>query len=987
MAYKKVGWENLPQKTTPLSADNLNHMDEGIAALDGRVTTLEQGGGGSGTGGVGVRSQVGTNNELFNDTSSHTIENTESKNNHLEGSTNKVVKAHKKYANESNHLEGEENIAGGYAGHVENSSNAVYETNAHAGGSRTVASGAGTFSQGRGVISMGLGCAALGQSLYSDGSTTVLGQDGTDTAIDWIIHDDETEQQRSKRIADRLEGLYFGTEPTTGGTGFNESVKGMFLASLGTGNIVGGVNSFARGTANLVEGSNCSSVSSYCFADGFAAHIGKNANNSFLFGNNISIIDGANNSIILNGPNNIARAPHSFITGQGCQTEVGAIDSFLFGNTCYVTAPNTYAFGDHIALGQNRQIGFGKYNNNNSSAIFMIGNGTASSRKNIFEIFDTGKVVAFSYEGKGTNLAIEEVSVPSAATEPENIGFKELLATDYFLNNLTTNTEQGAGSENYGLLGAIDYATKTTFWHSKYDTTNGSPIPNPKLTDGNPYTISLKVDSEMVKTFTGQLLIRFYPRENQDSSSGTWSINPGNFPTDVQIRIGDQTTIFNNLTIKDYAAVDAEANDSFYHDFIVPFGGTLTENSVISFDILKVSGGVSDEYPNGKFACAQGIRFGYAAYSTITKPDIDTSTVGKVAANLKNISDGAYYTTDQLLNMIKANVPSIADNVVTTDDKGNITVKDGATIAPTDTGNGVGKIKFYSSGFGLTITSASNMGIDFDTTGVKLTDNNYKLTSPSTSWTSYELGSDLDNLYNKVKNALTTDKANVANGYAALDSNGNIKIASGQKLYYAEYPETGGIKFIDTAMKLTSPAECGLSIDTVGVDIDFGNNKTYRLGSLGDQIPSDSTGGLMADLKKIFEAQSGTQSQVSAMFSIMATKPVISTAVTSTNTYAVNDNTEYLLIGSGAITGTLTLDFGNVSPLTDSYASYISFETGDTPPTIAINGSHVTVVFKGDDCNSEGNFIPAANKKYEVALKRVGTVDNKPYIVARVGAC
>ena len=143
----------------------------------------------------------------------------------------------------------------------------------------------------------------------------------------------------------------------------------------------------------------------------------------------------------------------------------------------------------------------------------------------------------------------------------------------------------------------------------------------------------------------------------------------------------------------------------------------------------------------------------------------------------------------------------------------------------------------------------------------------------------------------------------------------------------------------------------------------------------------------MADLKKIFEAQSGTQSQVSAMFSAMATKPVISTAVTSTNTYAVNDNTEYLLIGSGAIIGTLTLEFGQVSPFTDSYASYISFETGDTPPTVGISGSHVTVVFRGDDCNSEGNFIPEANKKYEVALKRVGTVDNKPYIVARVGAC
>lgn len=237
------------------------------------------------------------------------------------------------------------------------------------------------------------------------------------------------------------------------------------------------------------------------------------------------------------------------------------------------------------------------------------------------------------------------------------------------------------------------------------------------------------------------------------------------------------------------------------------------------------------------------------------------------------------------------------------------------------------------------------------------------------------------------ENVVTTDKANVANGYVALDSDSNIKVASGHKLYNSEHPDAGGIKFINTEMRLTSPAECGLSIDTVGVDIDFGNNKTYRLGSLGDQAPSDSTGDLMADLKKIFEAQSGTQSQVSAMLSAMATKPVISTAVTSTNTYEVDNNTEYLLIGSGAITGTLTLDFGHVNPLTDSYASYISFETGETSPTVGISGSHVTVVFRGDDCDSEGNFTPAANKKYEVALKRVGTVDNKPYIVARVGVC
>ena len=31
MAYKRVNWENLPSTKTPVNADNLNKMDEGIA--------------------------------------------------------------------------------------------------------------------------------------------------------------------------------------------------------------------------------------------------------------------------------------------------------------------------------------------------------------------------------------------------------------------------------------------------------------------------------------------------------------------------------------------------------------------------------------------------------------------------------------------------------------------------------------------------------------------------------------------------------------------------------------------------------------------------------------------------------------------------------------------------------------------------------------------------------------------------------------------
>lgn len=31
--YERVNWEDLPEKTTPINAENLNKMDEGIAGL------------------------------------------------------------------------------------------------------------------------------------------------------------------------------------------------------------------------------------------------------------------------------------------------------------------------------------------------------------------------------------------------------------------------------------------------------------------------------------------------------------------------------------------------------------------------------------------------------------------------------------------------------------------------------------------------------------------------------------------------------------------------------------------------------------------------------------------------------------------------------------------------------------------------------------------------------------------------------------------
>ena len=734
MAYSKVGWENLPQQTTPLSAENFNHMDKGIADLDGRVTILEQGGG---TGEVGVRSEVGINNELFNDTSSHTIENAESKNNHLEGSTNTLKKTDKTYNNDSNHIEGENNIAGGYAGHVENSFNQVHETNAHAGGKHSVASGSGSFAQGRGVIAFGTAAFTTGQSAKSgDSNVTTL----VDAEIDWATQANEDEVNRAKRITAKLIDLWHN----------DVNFKHQFTASLGGGAMAGGVNTFVNGGSSFGHGYECEVTAQFGFVGGYQSTT--LADGGFTWGVDaqtlgpqgvtfgISTRGRAKNGFVIgNHCENVTSAENSFTGGESCQSQ--AKNAFTFGIYSYGAAENSVAIGEGIVVGTKGQFAIGKYNNNESKALFAVGNGTSSARKNVFEVFD-------------------------------------------------------------------DYIT----------------------------------------------------------------IN------------------------------------------------------------------------NTKF---------------------------------------------------------IGQNIVTTDSNGNITIKAGATIAPTDTGAGVGKIKFSENGFSLRITSAANTGLVFDTVGVKLTDNNYKLTSPSTDWTSYELGSDLNSLHSKVKNALTTDKANVANGYAALDANKNINVV-GMKIPCNTYPsgEAGTTDYLGNGVQSNNADGFTISSPYYGWYIKFTPSMpgeiftNYPQMIIKNATSSDSFCLYNADPYDenndaiLWVNKYGSDNKWSVVRKVVnidetkQDKPTINSIISS-STITLTANTEYHHIKEDSSTLTFTLP----TTIEEDYQSYISFKSGATATTITISTFDGTLKFKGDDC-ANGIFTPAANTVYEVALKCIGMdSNNKPYIVARVGAC
>lgn len=65
------------------------------------------------------------------------------------------------------------------------------------------------------------------------------------------------------------------------------------------------------------------------------------------------------------------------------------------------------------------------------------------------------------------------------------------------------------------------------------------------------------------------------------------------------------------------------------------------------------------------------------------------------------------------------------------------------------------------------------------------------------------------------------------------------------------------------------------------------------------------------------------------------------------------------------------------------YECCFSFQSGETATTLTYPGD--TIKFVGVDCDESGDFIPTANKNYEVVIKNLATDGATPVLVARVG--
>lgn len=947
--------------------------------------------------GTGTYSTIGTTNEIHGDAATNIIDATatESKNNHIEGANNTIKKATATYKIEANHIEGEHNINGGYAGHTENSCNQVYETNAHAGGKHTVASGSGAFSQGRGLISFGTATFSTGQSAFGDDSnrTTVLGEDGTDTAIEWGIKDGESEAERAKRISDRLIGLWHGTVKITGSEELNTSVKQQFTAAIGSGAMSGGINTLVNGGASFGHGFKCEvdaqfGVATGCqasvLANGGFAHgfdIQTNATYGVTFG--ITNKNNAENAFMIgrNCSNN-ADAINSFVGGEQCNSQ--ARNGFSFGLKCWANGPQTFALGEGIAVGTKNQFSVGQFNNNNSKALFTVGTGTSdTSRSNSFEVHANNNIIT----GSGCTIldgAKNSFTGGTGSQSQKN-------------NNFTFGTNCYNSADNSVIFGeGIVIGKPGKFVVGKYNLNNSDALfavgtgtnTNSRSNGFEVYETYSVANSPLVFAKT----IRSASAGNNANNTIVFGTNTNNTATadnSFTGGIGSQSQAKNAFTfgVSSYAA--AENSVAIGEGIVVGTKGQFAigkYNDNTSNALFAVGNGTSSARKNVFEVFDNTIAINTDRISLSTTNDITTLKLGdfaKLQIKPSMASSGQYacslimnpiygYTEPTVIEMDALSSSNICIGYTNNAVMFNYSNGSQPEFYTKDVANS--HVKLFSSDYteGKDELVKLSMALNNKSLFAAIADliNNGGGSGGSSNAVTYESDGSL-----KIGNYASITDSNMGTGVRELVANGSLGPATDPMKITFGYTNEISIPMgynDSTSINFTSSTFEQPTFTIRGTSNSLKLYDGTDLSTLITTMKSKSYTSLCGAINALITNASGSGSSTTII-------------TTYTATVSLDNNKEYHLISKNSTSLTLTLP----STITDDYNSYFSFKSGATATTITLPTSFTgTLKFKGDDCNSSGVFTPTANKIYEVALKCIGMdSNNKPYIVARVGAC
>ena len=259
---------------------------------------------------------------------------------------------------EYSHSEGFNTYAKGVHSHSEGGNTSALGTRSHAEGYATIADGTSSHAEGCGgtwtVDGVSYTSKAAGAYSHSEGQTTVaLGNSAHSEGTQTIAHGDSSHSEGNQTIAN---GNYSHSEGShTKAQGASSHAEGATTTASGLESHAEGLNAYAIGEASHAEGSDCTAAM-YC------AH---------------------------------AEGSHTTASGycshsEGCYTTASGTQAHAGGYYSNAMSPNSFVHGNHVNSCADASAIFGKYNSQNDTDIFQIGNGTAETASNALAVDTSG---------------------------------------------------------------------------------------------------------------------------------------------------------------------------------------------------------------------------------------------------------------------------------------------------------------------------------------------------------------------------------------------------------------------------------------------------------------------------------------------------------------------------------------------------------------------------------------------------------------------
>lgn len=402
--YTKKVWENKPSRKTPIMAEELNRMENGIEDVDKRVTELENNGGSDETK-MDKENPVGTGSFSMNKKTGTVVGDysfAEGKDCTASGEASHAEGHNTAANNEACHAEGVNTVADDTACHAEGYGSKATVRYSHAEGWNTEAKGEASHVEGLGTI-------ASKSVQHVQGKYNVEDTEGIYAHI--VGGGTSTSDRKNIHTLDLQGNAVFAGDVTNGNGVSMDGLKELIESAQ---------NTLAENAGNKANKNNLEYVGSL---KGNGATVSEDYKSVSMGEYNTSI---GRASFASGGDNNVSG---NYATAQGYN--------------CYVSGGYASAAGRYLLASSIDQRVEGRYNaeDTQNQYAYILGNGkSASSRSNAYTVdwsgnaVYSGNLIAANFKGIAKNFTTEDENMAAAAPLVKQL-YEENQSLKQQLNN------------------------------------------------------------------------------------------------------------------------------------------------------------------------------------------------------------------------------------------------------------------------------------------------------------------------------------------------------------------------------------------------------------------------------------------------------------------------------------------------------------------------------------------------------------------------